>query len=399
MIKNRKIAILFFTMIVVMMGFGLVIPIMPFYVESLGASGWGMGMLMAVFSVAQFLFAPIWGTLSDRYGRKSILIIGVFGNALSLLLMGLSTQLWMLIGSRALAGILSSATLPTAMAYVADSTSDEDRGGGMGVIGAAMGMGMVLGPGVGGWLATRSLSTPFYFAAGLSIVALLLVQLFLPESLPPQARARDKQVNGPQLNQMWQALLGPLGFLFVLAMLVSFALTNFEAVFGLYASHRYEYGPGQVGTILTVIGLISAVIQGALTGPATRRYGEVFVIKASLVASAAGFLLMLLAGGFAAVLLTTGFFIFGNAMIRPAISALISKRSAGGQGIAMGLNNAFMSLGRIIGPLWAGALFDIRISYPYLSAAVVLLLVFGMSLVWLRAEPKSLEKQAMPVGD
>jgi len=154
--NNRNIAILFFTMVVVMIGFGIIIPIMPFYVESFGASGKALGALMAIFSVMQFLFAPLWGSLSDRYGRKPILLIGVFGNALSLVLMGFSSSLWMLFGSRALAGILSSATLPTAMAYIADSTSERDRGAGMGYIGAAMGVGMVLGPGIGGWLAGRS---------------------------------------------------------------------------------------------------------------------------------------------------------------------------------------------------------------------------------------------------
>jgi DHA1 family multidrug resistance protein-like MFS transporter len=380
---QQNMAILFFTMVVMMIGFGIIIPIIPFYVESFGVGGKELGMMMAIFSVMQFFFAPLWGSLSDRFGRKPILVIGVFGNAISLALMGFSTSYWMLFGSRALAGVLSSATLPTAMAYVADSTSERDRGGGMGLIGAAMGIGMVLGPGIGGWAATSSLSLPFFIAAGLSAVSLALLLIFVKESLPTEARSTDVSLAGPKLKDMWRALVGPLGILFFLAFLVSFAMTNFEGIFGLYALFRFDYGPQQVGTILTVIGLISAVAQGLLTGPATRRWGEVNVIKTSLLASAIGFVLMLLAVDFTTVLLTVGFFVLSNTMLRPALSSLISKLAREGQGLAMGLNNSFMSLGRIIGPLWAGFLFDANLHLPYLSGAVVMLAGFGLSLAYL----------------
>ena len=151
--NRRQIIILFFTLVVVMLGFGMVIPILPFLIESLGASGRELGLLMATFALMQLIFSPVWGSLSDRIGRKPVLMIGVFGFGITMVLFGLSTELWMLFAARALSGILSSATLPTAMAYIGDSTSEEDRGGGMGVVGAAMGLGMVLGPGLGGLLA------------------------------------------------------------------------------------------------------------------------------------------------------------------------------------------------------------------------------------------------------
>jgi DHA1 family multidrug resistance protein-like MFS transporter len=381
--QQRNIAILFFTMVVMMIGFGIIIPIIPFYIEALGVGGKELGLMMAIFSIMQFIFAPFWGSLSDRFGRKPILVLGVLGNAISLVLMGFSTTYWMLLGSRALAGVLSSATMPTAMAYIADSTSERDRGGGMGVIGAAMGIGMVLGPGLGGWAASSSLAMPFFLAAGLSGVALLLLFFFLPESLAPAARSTDVRLAGPKVKDMWMALAGPLGILFFLAFLVSFAMTNFEGIFGLYALHQFDYGPQQVGSILTVIGLISAIAQGLLTGPATRRWGEVKVIKTSLLASAIGFVLMLLAVDFATVLLTVGFFVLANTMLRPSLSSLISKMAREGQGLAMGLTNSFMSLGRVVGPLWAGFLFDINIHLPYLSGAMVMLAGFGLSLFYL----------------
>src|SRR5512133_1713075 len=157
MFKNARLLTLFFTMVVVMVGFGIIIPIMPFYVEHFGAGGTEMGAMMAVFSIMQFLSSPFWGSMSDRYGRKRIMMVGVIGNAVSLLVIGMANSFWVLFASRAVEGLLSSATLPTVMAYISDSTSEEERGGGMGVIGAAMGVGMVIGPGIGGWLGGGSL--------------------------------------------------------------------------------------------------------------------------------------------------------------------------------------------------------------------------------------------------
>lgn len=399
--NRRNLAILFFTMVVVMMGFGMIIPILPFYIIEFGAGGSAMGLLMATYAIMQFIFSPIWGGVSDRIGRKPVLMIGVLGNAIAQILFGFSTELWMLIGARVLAGILSSATLPTAMAYIGDSTSEKDRGGGMGIIGAAMGVGMVLGPGIAGWLATYSLSAPFFLAAGLSLLALVFILLVLPESLPAEKRAQTiGGINGPQLKELWKALFTPIGFLLVLAFLVSFGLTNFESVFGLYANASYGYGPQQVGGLLTFIGLVSAIVQGGLTGPFTRRWGEVRVIKISLLGSAVGFALMVLADSFVGVLLTTGFFVTSNAMLRPSVSSLISRRATLGQGVAMGLNNAFMSLGRSVGPLWAGFIYDINLSYPYWSGSIIMLVSFVISIFKLREEETiPIERSQSPVID
>lgn len=383
--NRRNLAILFFTLVVVMMGFGMVIPILPFFIIKFGAGGSAMGLLMATYAVMQFIFSPLWGGISDRIGRKPVLMIGVLGNAIAQILFGFSTQLWMLIVARALAGVLSSATLPTAMAYIGDSTSAKDRGGGMGIIGAAMGVGMVLGPGIAGWTATYSLSTPFFLAGGLSMLALLFILLVLPESLPPDQRImHEGRISGPQIAELWRALFSPIGFLLILSFLVSFGLTNFESVFGLFSNANYGYGPQQVGGLLTFIGLVSAIVQGGLTGPFTRRWGEVVVIKISLLGTAIGFALMVLAESFISVLLTTGFFVISNAMLRPAVAALISRRATMGQGIAMGLNNSFMSLGRSVGPLWAGFLFDINLAYPYWSGSMIMLGSFVISLFKLK---------------
>ena len=398
---QKNLVILFFTLVVNMLGFGMIIPIIPFYIESFGASGSELGMLMASFAVMQFIFSPIWGSLSDRYGRKPFIVLGVVGNGIAMLFMGLSTQLWMLFASRALSGILSSATLPTAMAYIGDSTSDENRGGGMGVIGAAMGMGMVIGPGLGGWLAGSSLSMPFYVAAALSLVALIFVLLVLPESLPKDKRSTETgKIQGPRLGEMSKALFSPIGILLVMAFILSFGLTNFESVFGLFSLERHGYGPQRVGTILTVIGLSSVLMQGVLTGPLTKRWGEVALLRISLIGSAIGFILMLMANNYVSVLITVTIFVLSNSLLRPVVSSLTSKRSTSGQGAAMGLNNSFMSLGRIAGPLWAGFIFDINFHYPYISGSIVMLFGFLVSILWLaREDTPPAELSPQPISD
>ena len=381
MFKNSKLVTLFFTMVVVMLGFGIIIPIMPFYMEHFGAGGTELGMLIAVFSIMQFVFSPFWGGLSDRYGRKRIMMIGVLGNTISLIMIGFAQNIWVIFLARALEGAISSATLPTAMAYISDSTTHDERGGGMGIVGAAMGVGMVLGPGVGGWLSGFSLSAPFFLAAALSIVSQAMIWFVLPESLPVEKRTTEvRKFRGPQLKMLWQALFGPLGFLLLMAFLVNFALASFEGIFGLYADKRYGYGPTQVGLVMMVVGVTSSLVQMLITGPATRKLGEAMVIKLSLLSSAVAFILMLLAPNNILLPVSVGFFVFSNAMLRPSIFSLTSKRAQGGQGMALGLNNSFQSLGRVIGPLWAGSMFDIHVTLPFMSGSVIMLVALGYSL-------------------
>ncbi len=217
---NRKnIYILAFTLIVVMLGFGLVIPIIPYYVELMGAGGTELGFLVASYAVMRLVFGPFWGSLSDRIGRKPVLMVGMLGYAITMFWFGLATELWMLFLARSLSGILSSATSPTTMAYISDSTAEEDRGRGMGILGAAVGIGTVLGPGIGGWLAgdtlnRTALSLPFYIAGASALLALVLIWLLLPESLPSTERQTTKLgSSGIDIRQIWQALYSPIGVL------------------------------------------------------------------------------------------------------------------------------------------------------------------------------------------
>jgi len=378
---RRNIAVLSFAMIVVMMGFGMVIPIFPFYIESLGVGGSELGLLVAVASLTEFIFAPVWGMVSDRAGRRPILLVGLCGYFISMLLMGLADTYWMLLLVRAVSGILSSATLPTSMAFVSDVTSEDDRANGMGILGSAMGLGVIIGPGVGGLLGTESLSLPFFVSAGLSLVAALLVFLLVPESLREKTGLQGLQISSP-LKGLVSALTGGVGVLFFLAFLLSFGLTNFEAIFGLYVSGKFGYGPERVGVILMVVGLASTLGKGLLTGPLTRAFGENNVIRGSLLAGSLCFLLLLSAKTYPMILIATALFILSKTLLRPSILSVISKNTPMGQGAVLGLSNSFMSLGRIVGPLWAGYAFDLNFDYPYMSGAIILFAGFLISLVW-----------------
>jgi len=395
--SNRKnIAILAFTLIVVMLGYGLVIPLYPFYIEKLGASGSELGLLISTSALLELLFGPVWGGISDRVGRKPILLLGVFGYALSSLLFGLSTEVWMLFASRALSGVLSSAVAATALAYISDSTAAEERGWGMGMLGAAMGLGLILGPAAGGWLGANSLSLPFFVSAGMSMVALLLGAAVLPESLPAEARTQEGKVKTVQFGLLWHSLFGPVGLLLFMLFLVSFGLTNFESVFGLYAAQELGYGPERVGTILAVVGLTSTLGKAILIGPLTRRWGEAPIIKVSLAASAAAFIVLLLAKTYPGVLAATGVFILSKTLLRTVIMSLTSKRTTLGQGTAMGLCNSFMNLGRVVGPLWAGFIFDVNVTYPYLSGAAIMAIGFIISLISI-SQSRTMPSQAEPL--
>ena len=395
---RKNIYILSFSLIVVMLGFGMVMPIFPFLLKQFGTSGDEYGLLIALYAVMQFIFSPVWGSISDQVGRKPVMLIGMAGVTLTLVMFGFADRLWMIFAARILSGLLASAMMPTAMAYVGDCTNEEERGDAIGKLGGAMALGVILGPGIGGWLAGDSLTLPFFIAAGLSLVSLVLIAVLLPESLPLQVRqAASQKIKFADLAELWHALFGPIGILLLMAFIVSFGATNFQAIFGLYALEKFDFNIQQVGTILVVVGIVSAIIQGLLTGPFTKRFGEPFMIKLTLLTNSLGFLVLMLANSYSTVLLTTGIYVLSHALLRPSVQALTSRRAVGGQGTAMGLNSSFMSLGQIAGPIWAGVVFDVNMNYPYLSGAVILFLGFLVSLFWVKEEPKA-SKQLSQMG-
>jgi multidrug resistance protein len=368
---KRALPILFLVMFLVMIGFGIIIPVLPFYAEEMGVNPTQLGLLMAVYSLMQLIFAPFWGRLSDRIGRKPVMMIGITGLAISFFMQAIATELWMLFAARILGGLLSSANMPTAMAYVADITTPENRGKGMGIVGAAVGLGFVFGPAIGGIFSKTSMSMPFYLAGASSFITLILAFLLLKESL------NRKQNEGLDKKQSrWEAFSGAATVLFLLQLLISLSLAGLEATFAYYAAKKAGLGAAQLGYIFMIMGFAGAMVQGGLVGRLTKKYGEGTVIQGGIIVSAIGFGLILLVDSFTTAAIYLSIFGIGNGVIRPSVSSLITKTSSAGHGSATGLLSSFDSLGRIIGPPLGGWLFSMSIGLPYISGAIISILAF-----------------------
>lgn len=367
--------ILLIIQFLVMVGFGIVIPILPFFVNKLGGGALSLGIFMSAYSIMQFFFAPFWGRLSDRIGRRPVILIGLSGYGLTFLMFGMVNNLYLLIGLRALSGMISSATLPTAMAYLADITEGADRSKGMGMIGAAMGMGMIFGPALGGWLGHYSFSLPFFVAGGLALLLLPFTWIFLPESLKQPISSVSKRKR-PSL--ILDVVKNPLLALFAVNFVLNFTMSMFESTFALLSAAKVGFGPREMGFTFALIGIFGVLVQGVLIGKLVKKFGDANLVKFGAVLCSLGLLLIILsANALNAVLLlmSTVVFMVGNSLMTPTSSSLVTKQSSQSQGASLGLFQSFASLGRILGPVIGGALFVIGMSLPYITGAALMIFI------------------------
>jgi MFS transporter, DHA1 family, multidrug resistance protein len=371
MLDRKALGILFATLFLLMLGVGIIIPNIAYRAQELSSTPFQISLLFTLYSLMQFLFAPVWGHLSDRVGRRPVLLAGLLGNAVGLLLFGLSSSLPHLYLARGLSGLMSSAALPTAMAYVADVTDDTGRGKAMGLMGAAMGLGFIFGPGIGGFLSRYGHGAPFLVAGALNLATCLLASLLLRESLP----ARGSEEHVPLAAGLLQALGSPLLPFYVVAFCVPFAMMALETTFPLLIKDRFGLGAGDMGMMFLFMGTAVFLVQGLLLGRWIQAAGEERVLMSGLLVNAAGFLCVEAAVGpvsLAASLVLSG---VGNQVMRPTNASLITKRTTLGQGAAIGIMDSFDSLGRIFGPILAGKLYDANPGRPYTAAAAVLIIV------------------------
>lgn len=380
--KNPLLA-LFLTVFVDLIGFGILIPLQPYLALEFGASKSGVTGLNWSYSAAQFLMAPVWGRLSDRIGRRPILMLSIGG---SIFTQGLfaTTQLlhhhlpsWAGLGMLYVARIgagACGANVATAQAYVADITTPENRAKGMGLIGAAFGLGFIVGPALGGGLAYFGESAPLFFAAALSTVNLFLAWERLPETVKPgQAPASTAHRAG--LGDLWRGLRVPgLGSLLLIYFFISWAFSNMESTMALMVNDRFRWGPQQVGWVFTFAGVVLVIVQGLLVGRMSRRFGERALLLGGMVLEGVGIGLLPYVGIVVPLLGAVGLLSAGSGFANPALSALISRQAAADkQGGTLGLAASMSSLGRIFGPAWGGFAYDHwSYSAPYLSASVVL---------------------------
>lgn len=362
--------VLFMSIFLVGIGFSIIMPVLPYYAESLGASPFQLGLLITVYAICQFIFAPIWGNYSDRIGRKPVLLMGILGFAVTFILFAYATRLWMLYLIRIAGGALSCATMPTAMAYVGDSTSLEKRGSSMGMVGAAMGMGMIFGPAIGGLLSSISLGFPFLLAGLLALVNSVGVLLLLKESLPDEQRHSRKFARVSLL----QGLRTPLALFFVVIFLASTGEAVHHGTFALFTEAKLGFTPRDIGWAFTAAGVASALVQGLLVGRLINHIGEEKTAITGIALMGLSFALLIFTFNVPSSIIFMSVFAAGVGLIRPSISSAVSKRTEGGQGASLGVLQGYDSLGRAVGPSLGGFMLGLGLNLAYLSAMAVSLL-------------------------
>ncbi|HXE80385.1 MAG TPA: MFS transporter, partial [Vicinamibacterales bacterium] len=337
------LVIIFLTVFIDLLGFGIVIPLLPFYAGHFGASALAVGLLSTSFSVAQFVFAPFWGRLSDRIGRRPVILMGLAGSAASYALFAVAESLTMLVVARIMSGI-AGANIPTAQAFIADVTPPDQRARGMGVLGAAFGLGFALGPAVGGFMSRWGYSAPGWFAAALSLAAFALALAVLPETLPPEARGTSRRPS--RLESFRMALARPqLPLVLAVYFLVLAAFSSFESMFALYGEYRFGLTAASVGYVFTLVGVVLATIQGLLVGRVVRRTGERRLVPVAIVVLACGLALIPVSGSVPVLTLACLVIACGMGFHNPSILSVISQLAdPRAQGGALGVSQALGSL-------------------------------------------------------
>ena len=373
------LVIIFVTVFIDLIGFGIIIPLLPFYAETFGATAIAVGLLSTSFSLMQLLFAPVWGRLSDRHGRRPIILIGLLGSAVSYVAFGLATSLAALFAARILSGI-AGANIPTAQAFIADSTPPEGRAKGMGLLGAAFGLGFIFGPAIGGFMSQWGYAAPAFFAAALSFVNFVAAWFLLPESLPRERRGVRRQ---GRIAVFREALSRPgLGLVLAVYFLVMTAFASFEAMFALFTAARFGFGATTIGYLFAAVGAVLAFVQGVLVGRVVPRVGERRLVPLAVFVMGSALALQGLAPSVpwlvAAVLLLT----VGMGFHNPSIMSIVSRLAARtDQGSTLGLSQSIAALARIVGPVWGGLMFDRFGPAMPLYTAAMLMLAAGLLAV------------------
>ena len=380
--------VLFLVVVIDLIGFGIIIPLLPFFAEHYQASPFQVGLLMAVYSLTQFVAAPFWGRLSDRIGRRPVLLFSLAGAVLAYLWLGVAEELWALFAARAVGGFMAG-NISAAFAYVADITTRETRAKGMGMIGAAFALGFTIGPAIGGILAgsdphNADFQSPAFAAAGLSAFALILGIFTLKESLSDEIKKRiAEKPKEIQSKQFQIALKKPnIRLLLLLSFLAVFAFAGIEATFALWSRRQYGWGPEQNGYLFALIGFSGALLQGGLIGRMSKRFGEANLIVQGSIALTLGIGLIPFATELWMLIIVMLIAVYGFSVISPSLNSLISlETNEEDQGGMMGVARSATTLARVGGPVWAGTLFSVLgMNWPYFGGACIMAVVIVISL-------------------
>ena len=387
-VKHRPLAVLFAAVLVDMMGFGIVLPLLPFYAESMDVSPLGITVLVASYSAMQLAAAPLWGRFSDKKGRRPLLIAGLFVSSVSYLLFGLAQSFWWLLISRMVAGA-AGGTITIAQAYVADTTTDEERAKGMGHVGAASGLGVMIGPAVGALFSGWGLGAPGFVAAGLCAMNGIAAFYLLPESRTAARRKASHDHNHTFSEWLRAMVAWPLSILFSVYFLAISSFAAMTSVLALYFLYAFGMDAKDMGILFTLSGATTVVVRGVLLGTLVKRYGEAATARIGLAALLSALLAVPLIPSAPWALAVSPLYAFGAGTLFPALASLVSRATdEDWQGSILGGSQLVGGLGRVAGPLWAGYTFQsLSHATPFRIGGA---LVFGAFLIaWRIPAPRS----------
>jgi DHA1 family tetracycline resistance protein-like MFS transporter len=383
--SRTPLIILFLTVFIDLLGFGIVIPFLPLYAERLGVGAAGIGLVLAIYSLMQFFFAPLLGRISDHVGRRPIIMLGLFGSSVGYLIYGFAFSFALLLISRAVHGMCAG-TVSTAQAYVADTMPESKRAHGMGMIGAAFGLGFVLGPALGGLLGHASLRVPVFFAAALTFANLIFAALALPESHTPDPNARLglKQMLEPLMMLPRQLTRHRLSRLFTVAFLLTFAISALEATFAMMVPAVYGYRALGVGVLLAYAGIVQALTQGYLIRKLVNRTGEIKLIRLGALLLGVGMIPLASSSSHVMLFILLAMVSLGYGFGSPSVASLISRRSERHQqGEVLGVNQSALSLARITGPIAAGFVYElIGPAAAYIGGGIVAIVALALTVTF-----------------
>jgi len=362
-LRRSPLPLIFGTIFLDMVGFGIVIPVLPLYAERFGASPTVVGLLLGIYSAMQCVFAPILGRLSDRVGRRPVLLVSVIGTSAGFLLMGAANSLVLLFAARIIDGI-TGGNISTAQAYIADVTPPEQRSRGMGLIGAAFGLGFIFGPAIGGLLSHVSLAAPFFFAAFLAATNAIAIYYFLPESLPVERRSKPHE-RAPLSALVRQVRQQPLRNILLTYFFTTVAFSLLTATYALFTERRFGYTAAQIGYIFAGQGLLGAIIQGGLLGWLVKTFGDKKLVIGGTTTLALSLFLLPRGTTTTFLLLITSGVAIGHSLALAPLNGLASKSvSETLQGRVLGMMQSAASIARIIGPVLGGWLLSYDLLYP-----------------------------------
>ena len=377
--NNRLMLVIFLTVFIDVIGLGIIIPLLPFYAEKFGASPKVITLLFSSFSLMQLLFAPFWGLLSDRLGRRPILLLSISGSCISYLWCGFANSLWMLFASRLLAGFMGG-TIVTAQAYVSDITTPENRAKGMGMVGASLGLGFTFGPAIGGFLASINpeevnYQLPLFAAAGLSLLGFIFAFFNLPKIQSSQKKESRKKSFVTKLNNLVLTLQSPLiNTLIFLLFLINLGLLGAQTTLALWLERQFNWGPQETGYTLMFCAVVATILQGGMIGTLTKKFGEVNLLISGVAFLGMGLFLLPFSSTVILLLGAVGFQTIGECLSKVAIRSILSQLAQANQtGIILGIAQSFGSLGTILGPALAGFIFvEIGKDSPFFNGAILM---------------------------